>query len=95
MSVNKEIEQLIDDQIAKMSKTIKEKLIKIVLKNDKNIIRQYVALQKDSAKNTRHKNDTVSKHPITAPKKKRTNNKLHSRSDRGYSSLSESDYSSE
>ena len=34
MSVNDEIEQLVDALVDKFSKTLKEKLMKIVIKND-------------------------------------------------------------
>ena len=87
MSVNAEIEQLVDALMEKFSKTLKEKLVKIVIKNEKTVLRQYVASQKESSRATRVKTEP-SKQLAPATKKKRTVKKKLD-----YSSLSESDYS--
>jgi hypothetical protein len=85
-NVNDEIDSLVDIVFEKISKTLKEKLKKIILKSEKTILRQYVASQKETAKITT-KNDNVVKSKTGVVKKKRTNKKLD------YSSVSESDYS--
>ena len=87
MSVNVEIEQLVDVLVEKFSKTLKEKLTKIVIKNEKTVLRQYVASQKESSRATRAKTEP-SKPSALATKKKRTVKKKID-----YSSLTESDYS--
>lgn len=88
MSVNDEIEQLVDVLVEKFSKTLKEKLMKIVIKNEKNVLRQYVASQKESSRPTRAKAEPSKQLDTTTKKKKRTVKKKLD-----YSSLSESDYS--
>tara|TARA_B110000259_G_C13814510_1_gene322116 strand:- start:317 stop:595 length:279 start_codon:yes stop_codon:yes gene_type:complete len=85
-NVNDEIDSLVDIVFEKISKTLKEKLKKIILKSEKTILRQYVASQKETVKITT-KNDNVVKSKTGVVKKKRTNKKLD------YSSVSESDYS--
>jgi hypothetical protein len=86
-NVNDEIDQLVDAMFDKIAGTLKDKLKKIVLKSEKILLRQYVASQKETAKLTKTKNDSVSKNP--APKKKRAVKKKNL----DYSSMSESDYS--
>mgnify|MGYP006442194465 FL=1 len=87
MSVNDEIEQLVDVLVDKFSKTLKEKLMKIVIKNEKTVLRQYVASQKESFRPTRVKAEPPKQLATTTKKKRTVKKKLD------YSSLSESDYS--
>ena len=69
MSVNDEIEQLVDVLVEKFSKTLKEKVMKIVIKNEKTVLRQYVASQKESSRVTRVKTE-LSKQLVPTTKKK-------------------------
>jgi hypothetical protein len=87
MSVNDEIEQLVDTLVGKFSNTLKEKLMKIVIKNEKTVLRQYVASQKESSRTTRVKTEPTKQLASTTKKKRTVKKKLD------YSSLSESDYS--
>ena len=86
MSVNDEIEQLVDALVDKFSKTLKEKLMKIVIKNEKTVLRQYVASQKESSRTTKVKTEPTKQ--LAPTKKKRTVKKKLD-----YSSLTESYYS--
>lgn len=85
-NINELVDQLVDSHFDKISKSLKDKLQKLIIKHERSVIRQFVASQKESSKPVR---TTVHK-DVKEEKKKRTSNKKLD-----YSSMSESDYSSD